>query len=157
MKTRALALALVALSMPVSATAQEAYMQQIQAGPATVSVPALPSAPRIEGIVRSTIQSLTLTAPSVAVAQPDLSAYTIPALPDTGAYAAIDSTGTDHIAAIQQLGLQAASIRQTGAANNALISQTGRANRAAVYQSGGNATAIALQSGSNNTALIVQR
>lgn len=149
-----IALIAAAVLIPHSLHASEAFLTQVSAGPATVTLNAPAAAD-----VASVVSQLELTTPTVStsVEMPDLSSYAIPAIVSGGSIAEISSVGNDNTATIVQTGFHAGLIQQTGNMNTASLVQSGQANRAAIYQTGSNMIAVAVQSGSNNTGLIVQK
>lgn len=155
MKRFALPLAAVALLAPQTALASDAFLTQVSAGPARVTLGAQPAAPTAESV----LAQLDLAIPRVSapIVLPDLDAYPLPGVPTSGAVADIQSIGNGLSATIVQSGVNAGMIRQTGDLNSAAILQSGQANVAAIYQASSGATAMTIQSGSNNSALIVQR
>ena len=143
------------LLVPHTALASDAFLTQVSAGPATITIDAQPAAQSADAV----LAQLDLTPPQVSapVDVPDLRAYPVPSVPAEGAFADVASLGDNNTATIMQTGLHAALIRQTGNLNTASILQSGQANTAAIYQNASNATAMIAQTGRNNSALIVQR
>ncbi|UWR23339.1 hypothetical protein [Sulfitobacter sp. S190] len=138
-----------AVAVPGHLSAQEAYLQQISAGPVSVAVSAQPSVAPAARIL-SRLRTPQVAAPRTGI---DLSAYPVSATP--GAFTT--TVGNNNAATIVQSGTHAGTITQTGNANTAMMVQAGSGNRAAICQASTGARAQVLQTGGNNSALIVQR
>lgn len=153
MRKMVIAAALLALGMPSSGMAGEAYLEQVTAGPMTLTIsppPIVQTLPDVGG----QIATLGLVPDAVSV---DLHDFPIATPAASGASAVIESTGGSNRAMLSQLGSQAGSIQQTGSLNAASLVQSGAMNGASIYQTGDRAVASIRQAGQDNRALIVQR
>jgi hypothetical protein len=153
MNIKTLACCALTVILPSMGSAQEAFITQVAAGPASV---ALTPPLRTPGAAQ-VIASLNAITPTVSFTQPDLSGFALVDSALQGSVMLTQQTGNNNASVILQTGLNAASVSQNGNNNASMIMQNGSGNRASVYQAASNGTSMIQQSGSNNMALSIQR
>ncbi|MGR3484230.1 MAG: hypothetical protein ACU0BF_02715 [Paracoccaceae bacterium] len=149
-------LAMGAVAVAAPATAQEAFVAQIDGVTLTLTPP-----PRIDtaGITADLrVRAAARVAETIARSEASVAEMAGGfALPNPGSRVVdLDQNGNRNRATVVQTGVNAARLRQRGDDNRLALSQVGSRNVAGIYQTGNGRRAAIAQRGTGNSALIVQ-